>query len=325
MPETVKILSIDGGGIRGIIPAYILSKMEEQTKKPLCEIFDLIAGTSVGGILALGLTTPNDQGYCKYTAKEILNLFETERTKVFNRSILRRILTLNSLIEERYSAHGLEQILDKHFNNAYLSQSLTNVLVTAYELETRMAYFFKSHKSKNNAGSDFLAKDAARATSAAPTYFEPAKVYNKSQSRSFAFIDGGVFANNPAMCALAEAKKIFPDAQKFLVVSLGTGTYTEPILYQNAKNWGLVHWARPLLSVVFDGVSDTVDYQLKRILNDVNQSESYFRFQVQLDKNKNTSIDNISDENIAYLKSLAEELMNKEKAKFLHLCSLLCS
>lgn len=83
MSKTIKILSIDGGGIRGIIPALILAEIEQRTGKPICQMFDLIAGTSTGGILALGLTRPDDTGQPAYRAEDLVRLYKTEGPVIF--------------------------------------------------------------------------------------------------------------------------------------------------------------------------------------------------------------------------------------------------
>ncbi|HEY5587131.1 MAG TPA: patatin-like phospholipase family protein [Ruminiclostridium sp.] len=125
-------------------------------------------------------------------------------------------------------------------------------------------------------------RDAARATSAVPTYFEPISFKAYGDNTYFSFIDGGVFANNPSMCAYVEAKNMYK-RDDILVVSLGVGEHTRPIYYKNAKNWGLAMWAKPVLGVVFDGVSSTVDYQLKELLPKINGINRYYRFQSRLD------------------------------------------
>ena len=123
-----------------------------------------------------------------------------------------------------------------------------------------------------------------------------------------AFVDGGVFANNPAMCAVADAFNIY-EADELLVVSIGTGPpQTRSIPYDEAAGWGLIGWARPILDVVFDGVGDTVDYQVKQICKSATEVERYFRFQTPLDIG-NDNMDDASATNIHALKLQAERLV----------------
>lgn len=162
---------------------------------------------------------------------------------------------------------------------------------------------------------------AARATSAAPTYFEPAKLSSESSDDYFALVDGGVCANNPAMCAYAEARSIWPEEADLLVVSLGTGQLTRSIPCDQARNWGPAKWAQPILGVVFDGVSDTVDYQLEDLCRDTKTRVSgYFRYQVTLSSG-NDDMDDTSRTNIRALELLAEDLIEQRKRDLDDMCN----
>ena len=284
MSKRVKILSIDGGGIRGIIPAMILAEIEEQTGKRITDLFDLIAGTSTGGILALGLTVPNRRQRPQYSAQRLVRLYETDGKRIFHRPVLHTLHSVGGILQEKYPADGIEKVLANYFKKVRLKHALKEVLITSYDIERRKPYFFKRRKAKKkNSRHDFLMARVARATAAAPTYFEPAKL-TQDQGRGYrALIDGGVFANNPALCALVEAAANCPKEPDFLVVSLGTGVHIRKLLYKKAVDWGLVQWAPSLLSVVFDGVSDAVDYQLKQLLlPKQNGGSRYYRFQAEL-------------------------------------------
>lgn len=313
-----KILSIDGGGIRGIIPAILLDEIEKRTNKPVSKLFDLIAGTSTGGILALGLVKPNKEGKPEYSARQLADLYEKEGKLIFRNDIWHSIIALNGLADEKFTATGLEEVLQKYFGSYRLSDALTDVILTSYEIEKRTAYIIKSSEAKkiNSQGINFYMKDAARATSAAPTYFEPVKI--EVDGYKYAFIDGGVYANNPAMCGYVEAKTMFKNEMDFLVVSLGTGEYTNPIWYMDAKGWGLVRWAQPILNVVFDGVSDVVSYQLRQIL----PAGNYYRFQTKLDPHTD-KLGNVSKENLNTLKKFALDIIKENDATINSLCSML--
>src|ERR671911_1175061 len=280
-----KVLSIDGGGIRGIIPAMVLAEIERRTSKTTSELFNLVAGTSTGGILALGLTKPGEGGKPEYSAKRLIELYETEGSKIFSIPVWHRIHSAGGLAEEKYPAKGIEEVAKEYFGDVHLAQALTEVLVTAYEIEKRGPWFFKRRHARddNREGDNFLMREVARATSAAPTYFEPLQLTWGPHGER-AFIDGGVHSNNPAMCAYVEARKIHPGENDFLVLSLGTGEPTREMPYEEVKGWGLALWAQPILNVVFDGVADTVDYQLKELLStEEGDARRYYRFQPVLD------------------------------------------
>jgi patatin-like phospholipase/acyl hydrolase len=176
MTQPVKILAIDGGGIRGIIPATLLAHIECTTKRPIAQLFDLVAGTSTGGILALGLTIPRTVGEPLYSAQRFVEMYEDEGPKIFARSLWRRIVTCNNLTEEKYCAAGIEAVLQQYFGDSRLADATTDVLVTSYEIAHSFPFFFKSSNARLRPDYDFPARQVARATSAAPTYFEPMKL-----------------------------------------------------------------------------------------------------------------------------------------------------
>ncbi len=124
-----KILSIDGGGIRGIIPAVILGELERKTGKAASSLFDLIAGTSTGGILALGLVKPNQDGSPHYSAMDLVGLYESNGSRIFSRSLLHRVLALGRFSKAKYSTTGLEKVLQEYFGETMLSEALTGLVV----------------------------------------------------------------------------------------------------------------------------------------------------------------------------------------------------
>ena len=322
-----KILSIDGGGIRGVIPAAVLVEIEERTQRPVAELFDLIAGTSTGGLLALGLTKPSatSSGTAEFSARQMLELYEREGSSIFERDLWHRFLALESVLEEKYPSRGIERVLAEYFGDTMLSESLTEILVTSYDIERRTPFFFRRSRAREREGWDWQMRQAARATSAAPTYFEPVKLQDQHSSEYYALVDGGVFANNPAMCAYAEARTLWPDEEDFLVVSLGTGELTRRIPYESARGWGLAKWAQPILGVVFDGVSDTVDFQLGQLCRDAQTRVArYLRMQVRLEEGSD-DMDNATQGNLHILRLLAEELVRSKDAELTEVCEALKS
>ena len=321
MTDVLKVLSIDGGGIRGVIPATILAEIESRTHARIAELFDLIAGTSTGGILALGLVKPSahDEHQPQYAATELVDLYAKEGRHIFDRSLWHHFVALDNLLDEKYEAKGLESVLEEYFGDVTLSKAVTETLVTSYELETREPWFFARHKARAKPGWDFPMRFVARATSAAPTYFEPEKL--TATNPPGGLVDGGVFANNPAMCAYVETKQLRPDADEVLVVSLGTGQHTRPIHHDDARNWGLALWAKPILNVVFDGASDTVDHQMKILCRESDEGDPrYYRFQTELDVGSD-DMDNATATNIAILKQKAAQMIDEQSDSIEALCN----
>ncbi|MGH8059986.1 MAG: patatin-like phospholipase family protein [Candidatus Entotheonellia bacterium] len=307
-----KILSIDGGGIRGIIPAMLLAEIETITGKRIAHLFDLIAGTSTGGILTLGLCKPNAASLPEYAAAQLVELYEKRGREIFARSFWRGVSTVGGLTDEKYPHAPLEGILSEYFGETPLAAAITNALISSYDLESRQPFFFKSWRDEAKA---VAMKWAARATSAAPTYFEPLQL--QIGDKLLTLVDGGVYLNNPAVSAYAEARRLYPEEGDLRVVSLGTGQLTRPIHYDEAKGWGLTEWAIPLLSVVFDGVSAAADYQLGQILG-----ARFFRFQTELDI-ASDDMDNASRANIEALKLEARQILEERHQELVDLCALL--
>lgn len=291
-------------------------------QKPVAELFDLVAGTSTGGLLALGLTKPAAAGSAtpEFSARQMLELYERDGAAIFHRDLWHRFTALENLLEEKYPSDGIDRVLGEVFGGTMISEALTEVFVTSYDIERRTPFFFRRSRARDRVGWDWQMRQAARATSAAPTYFEPAKLEVDGSEDYYALIDGGVFANNPAMCAYAEARTLWPDEDDLLVLSLGAGELTRPIPYGDAKGWGLAMWAHPLLGVVFDGVSDTVDFQLGQLCRDQrNRLSRYLRLQVRLDEGSD-DMDDATQGNIHVLRLLAEELIRCREDDIAAIC-----
>lgn len=284
----------------------------------------MIAGTSTGGIISLGLTVPDSHLGLKYSAKEIAQFYVNEGTTIFTTSLWQELITVKGLLDERQSSRGIETVLAQFFRETKLVEALTDVVITAYEIEKRKAWFFKSQQAKNPSSQkvykEVRMRDVARATSAAPTYFEPH--YLEMSGNHFALVDRGVFANKYAMCAYIEAKTMYPKEKEFLLVSLDTGSSTRPLWFKDSKDWGLAEWAQPILDVVFDGVSDTIDYQLKQLLPLKKGQERYYRFQTEL-THASDSLADASDMNIYALQTTAWNLAEENVRKIATLCEQL--
>lgn len=310
----IKVLSLDGGGIRGLIPSTILSEIESRMGAPISSCFDLIAGTSTGGILALGLACPDQNGQPKYSAKELCGLYRDFGDDIFKSTFARKLKTCGGLWHAKYSHKPLESVLTTYFGSTTLNDALSPVLISSYDIERREPFFFKSWKEDRRHISMF---DAARATSAAPTFFEPHQVSVDQHLRTL--VDGGVYLNNPAMSAYAEAKRLFPQEEEIMVVSIGTGENTRPIEYKDAKSWGLLSWTVPVINIVLDGVSKAVDYQLKLVLG-----ERFIRLQTTLDR-ASDDMDRVDLINMTALESEAEEILNEQYRVVDQICATLAA
>ncbi len=294
------ILSVDGGGIRGIIPAIILAEIEKRARKPIAEIFDLMAGTSTGGIVVAGLCKKDNQGNPQYSANDLVELYREYGSYIFKSSFFRRSI-LSWFNCAQYPHKNIESILEKYFGDDTLQNTLSKVLITSYDIHNNYPFFFKSWREDR----DFVKlKDALRATTAAPTYFIPKHL--KIDQIDRVLVDGGVFANNPAACAYASGKRLFPN-DDILLLSIGTGRTDRSIRYSNSRRFGKIGWIKPLLHVMFASSLDAVNYQLDQVIAD-----KYIRIQSQL-KIASPDMDNITSKNIKSLQEEANSMIEKNQ------------
>ena len=360
------ILSLDGGGIRGIIPCTFLMEIEKRAGRPIAELFDLIAGTSTGGMLASGLATPGPDGKPLKTAAELLEVYMGPKgAKIFHKTQPSVFHMVKQLWTAQFPATNIEPVLEEEFGDVKLSEALTNLLITSYCTESKAPFYFRSSQAKMYDEEDFLLREIARSTSAAPTYFPPTRVRYGGQSRgrkieALSLIDGGVFANNPSVLAFTEAQKLYkhteayraryirelefiqenstrgmdadmePDnfAPPFLMLSVGTGETRNPYPYEDAKHWG-VKWLKPILNILMQGVSESVDYQMQFLLPDYldengNRVPRYHRFNVEL-PDELADMSDASDANRRALQQLGRELTEEHSEAIDAICQALVS
>lgn len=277
----VRILAVDGGGIRGVIPSVLLGALQERLERPVSEYFDVIAGTSTGGLIAAGLCVPDDRGGQRYSVEEILRFYTDDCREIFHRSLLHELLSIDGLLRPKYPASGMEAFLASRFGDLQLAQSRSLLMLVTYDIAQRRPYVFCSARAREHSDKDFLLRDACLATTAAPTFF-PAAVIRSLAGDERHFVDGGVCSNDPMLPAFVEADKEFP-GRPVLMVSLGTGDMTEPLEIRGARRWGSVRWATQILDVLMDGQSGMSENCLDHLVKSRDRSgSSYFRLQPQV-------------------------------------------
>jgi patatin-like phospholipase/acyl hydrolase len=277
-----RILSIDGGGLRGLIAARLLDRLNADPKiSGWLNSVDLYVGTSTGGILALGLASGK-------TPEDICNLYKSKGRNIFDDSLWDNIRDLGKTIGADYSNKKLKAELKKIYGDKKLKDISKKVTIhtfdlykeeTSYEL-TWKPKIFHNFKGGDSDG-DALIANVALYTSSAPTYFPSADGY----------IDGGVFANNPSVVALAQAisKRNQPaeraSIDEVVMLSLGTGV---SLTYIKGKSldWGYAQWVKPLINVLMDGVAGISDYQARQLLDD-----RYHRLQIVFDPKETVPLD----------------------------------
>jgi patatin-like phospholipase/acyl hydrolase len=314
----LRILTIDGGGIRGVLPSKLLTRLEELIQEKvggspikIGDYFDMIAGTSTGGILSAFLLCPNEKGKAKYSAKEAVDSYLEHGAQIFEKSISVSSDSSNEITSQKYSAHNLEYFLkNKLGENLWLSDLIKPCLITSYDVKNNKIMLFNYSNSKNPC-SDFKVWEIARATSAAPTYFETAKITSRV-GESFSCIDGGVFAYNPSLCAYVEAKQYlnklkgeFISAKDMFMVSLGTLSSNKMHAYENIEGSNNQQWFKSLTDIMMSGSAETVDYHLKYIFESEDSSNQYIRLEPNTGSS-NLEMDAVTIENINSLKLAGE-------------------
>ena len=232
--DTFKILTLDGGGTRGIYTAQLLALVEQEFDIRIKDSFDLIAGTSTGAIIAGAIVS-------EIPMDEIVGLFESEAPDIFRKRWYR-----NLLFSSKYSEDVLAQVIAKHIPAKPLSEILTPLIITSSEITTSELHIFRSnYATELNADEytdgDVCIRDAVVASCSAPTFFSPKDLNN------MLYADGGLWANNPSVAAYTEAlTKFGKDVSKVKILSIGTGH--AKTMYKRKRRWGfLIGWGGPKL------------------------------------------------------------------------------
>ncbi|XP_047974542.1 patatin-like protein 2 [Salvia hispanica] len=332
----ITILSIDGGGIRGIIPAKMLEFLESELQKldgedaRIADYFDVIAGTSTGGLVTAMLTAPDANNRPIYAAKDIVPFYVQHGPKIFpKRCGLLGLMA--ALLGPKYNGKYLKDLIRKSLGQTRLRHTLTNVVVPSFDIKHMQPTIFSSYEVKNLGYKDVLLSDICIATSAAPTYFPPHSFTNadgSGRSWDFNLIDGGVAANNPTLVAVREVTKevvsrsedFFPiqtlECAKLLVISLGTGSAKQEEKYtaEMASKWGVMSWllhgnSTPIIDVYSQASTDVVDYFLSVIFQAQTSQQNYLRIQAENLTGDSSSVDVTTDENLNDLVKIGEYLL----------------
>ncbi|KAG6405523.1 hypothetical protein SASPL_133113 [Salvia splendens] len=264
----VTVLSIDGGGIKGILPAVILERLESQLQEldgkeaRIADYFDVIAGTSTGGLVTAMLTAPDENNRPLYAAKDIKPFYLDNCPMIFpqKHSLFPFVKLLKSLKGPLYDGKHLHKVLRDELRDRKLSDAITNVIIPAFDIKLLQPVIFSTYEARKSALANAKLSDICISTSAAPTFLPGHKFTTrdgKGNSRKYNLIDGGVAANNPALIAIAEVTKQMFDSNvdffhtrpvdypRLLTISLGTGAASiddKRYSVKKAKKWGILNW-----------------------------------------------------------------------------------
>lgn len=279
-----RILSLDGGGIRGAVAAQMLCELEaavrDRTGQALHEYFHLIAGTSTGSILAAGLAIGK-------SAADLVELYRQHGRRIFpywgNAGLVsprRWSLVLEyGLSAPKFGHAGLQAVLREQYGDRRLADlpPQPSLLIPAYDTVTRKPIVLKSWRQQAWYASVYL-WEASLCSSSAPTYFPAYPL--EAGGRSCAAIDGGVGANNPTTCAIAEAIRLGHPLEELRVLSLGTGETFQSYPYRQVKHWGLVQWGKRIIDVLMNAPQEIDTYVAAQLM--ASRGDAYARLQPPL-------------------------------------------
>ncbi|RWR84140.1 patatin-like protein 2 [Cinnamomum micranthum f. kanehirae] len=338
----ITILSIDGGGIRGIIPATILSYLESQLQEldgeeaRIADYFDVIAGTSTGGLVTAMLTAPNENNRPLFAAKDIKDFYLKHSPKIFPQCrgpFAPAAKILKSISGPKYNGKYLHRLVKEMLGETLLSQTLTNTVIPTFDIKQLQPTIFSTYEVKSKPSLNAKLSDICIGTSAAPTYL-PAHLFETKDShgtvREFNLIDGGVAANNPALVAMGEVTKevfhgnpdFFPikptDYGRFLIISLGTGSHKKNDKYtaSHASKWGILGWllsdgGTPLVDVFTSASADMVDIHISVLFQVLHSESNYLRIQDDTLRSPLSSVDIATKENLENLAKVGDRLLKK--------------
>ncbi|KAL3722197.1 hypothetical protein ACJRO7_034549 [Eucalyptus globulus] len=346
--KMVTVLSIDGGGVRGIIPGTILAFLESKLQEldgpdsRIADYFDIIAGTSTGGLVTAMITAPNKDHRPMFAARDIIKFYLEHCPQIFPQKNRNNMMNpIRSLVGAsmgpKYDGKKLRSLVNGLLGDTTLSQTLTNVVVPTFDIKRLQPVIFSTHDARANPLKNARLADVCIGTAAAPTflpahYFET--IDENGKAHSFDLIDGGVAANNPTLVALSHIRResLLHDGEfkdinlretdPILVLSLGTGVakHEEKYSATEASRWGLINWIlhngfTPLLDIFNDASSDMVDIHLSTLFQFLSCKHNYLRIQDDTLIGEESSVDVATPKNLQRLMEIGQKLLQKRVSR----------
>ncbi|KAK4269909.1 hypothetical protein QN277_023005 [Acacia crassicarpa] len=307
----VRILAIDGGGIKGILPSVILKQLELSLQKlnssaRIAEYFDVVAGTSTGGLIAALLTAPDPQNKDRplYSADDILQFYRQHGPSIFTEDPK----CLHGLICPKFNGTYLRKIAAEILNETLVSQTTTNVVISSFDIKLLQPAIFSTLKVKDVPHLNVKLSDACIGTSAAPTEFPP--YYFKYQNTEFNLVDGLNIASLPARLAIGEVlrQEEYKNREVFLV-SIGTGSVNSTTAGFDAnRTWTAEDWSYHTLTMILAASSAMNEYYINSTFK--LQPENYLRIQ-EYNIDANIKSDDASEENMQKLEEAGNNLLKE--------------
>lgn len=320
MSKNINVLTIDGGGIRGLMSAQIISYIEEKLQEKtssdvkIGEYFDLIVGTSTGGILSCIYCFPDKNGRPLYSSQDAVDLYLKNGGFIFSNNFWYKVKTFFGLSKSKYDGKNLNKMIKSYIGGGKISESTTNMMITSVDPISNELFLFKSHKAKTDMNRNFTFEDAAISTSAAPIYLPPHKIGDK------VLVDGGMSINNPSMSGYVEAIKMFPESKRVNILSIGTGTKINKFDYEDIKNWGIYGWlinigrdkGSPLVDLILNASSNGTEYLTEK-LYDKKLDGYHLRIDPIINENVEFSMDKADDKNLKEMSKSSRDTIEHYK------------
>ncbi|MCA9507359.1 MAG: patatin-like phospholipase family protein [Myxococcales bacterium] len=301
----IRVLSLDGGGIRGILEVMSLTEIEDEIGKPINQIFDVMVGSSTGGLIALALSIGDEQGKAFYSARSLLEFYTKMGREVFHSTVSHKLSTGFGLWGPKYQSAVLKEHLERVLGDTMMSQALVPVIITGYHVDGETGVEFSSADAKEFPfDKDCLMREVAQATSAAPVYFDLANV-EFSWGTLHGVADGGLYRNNPALIAYVNAHRMFP-GRDIEVYSFGTGKIGAEELQRELNGRGLINWVGPILKHFQIGDIEADNTMLHKLINE-DGKQNFFRVDIDVHRDFR-AMDNVKRKNIEYLVRRGNEL-----------------
>jgi len=291
----LRVLSVDGGGIKGVVPATILQYLENKIKDitgdckiKISDYIDFVSGTSTGSILGAGILIPNEKGKAKYSMEQIVNLYYQFGQKIFKKNFLRNLRTLWGIIGPKYSKNDIENIFLETFDHLKMCELLKPCLFTGYDIDQRRSNIY-TNWDENQKYKNIFVKDVVRGSTCVPSFFPPA--YFRDNVYIHTIVDGGVFATNPSIVTYVEISKTkfnglepkLYTPEDIILISLGTGISNEKNYpYKKSKKWGKLQWILPAMDIIMSSQAETVDYEMNKLFESYKSKDNYYRLEPKL-------------------------------------------
>lgn len=325
----IRILSLDGGGIKGVLSLYILEELKRQlmnigATKPLSHYFDLLVGCSTGALVVLGLVAPSAMDQRPLTVEQLTDLYQGKATSIFDTSLRPSLFTFFlNLFTPPKTPVAFEEKLAMLFNDDTLKSIKKHVLVPCLNMRHYDPMFFTQLRPLEQTKPNFYLRDLSRAATSDPLLFPTKIIYTVDRQLPYCLVDGGFFALSPTLFAYTHSLKIFPDVNSRLLLSVGTGQVPYENRCEDVAKWSYSKWVSPLnesplTKCFFQGQIKSSNDAMRLIPN-----VDFYRFEPPIDPTESGSLnsskknlENLNTVGMAYieshqnsLKKIAKELV----------------